>query len=98
VHAIQLATGGSCVTLVLVLAVRQGISIGSTVPRLDFQAINCEEDTGSWYKEAGSQEDKKMRLGVPRFAGIFEGIEGERGRKSGKGGVQMTRQCVNGIQ
>ena len=97
-HAIQLALGGSCVTLVLVLAVRQGFSIGSTVPRLDFQAINCEEDTRSWYKKAGSQEDNEMCLGVPRFAGIFEGIEGEGGRKSGKSGVQMTRQRVNGIQ
>ena len=39
-----------------------------------------------------------MHLGVPGFMGIFERIEGERRRKSGKSRTQMTRQRVNSIQ
>lgn len=51
----------------------------------------------SWSKETRSEEDKKMCLGEPRIVRIFEWIEGERGRKSGKRRMQMAGQCVDDI-
>jgi hypothetical protein len=39
---------------------------------LNFEAINCEVDTGSWPKDAWSQKDKKMYLGMTKFAGVLE--------------------------